>query len=58
MNRIKWLSETLKELLLGDFFLNADRIKELKALEQKVANGEMSSFQAADELYKNYKNEQ
>lgn len=54
----KWLSETLKELLLGDFFLNADRISALKELEQKVANGEMSSFQAADELYKRYKNEQ
>lgn len=52
----KWLSETLKELIVNDFFLDAQMVEQLKEIEQKVINGEMTSFQAADELYKYYTN--
>ena len=52
----KWLSETLKELIVNDFFLDAKMVLQLKDIEQKVINGEMTSFQAADELYKYYTN--
>jgi LAO/AO transport system kinase len=51
-----WLSETLKELIVNDFFLDGQMILQLKEIEQKVINGEMTSFQAADELYKYYTN--
>ena len=52
----KWLSETLKELIINDFFLDVQMILHLKEIEQKVINGEKTSFQAADELYKFYTN--
>jgi len=52
----KWLSETLKELIINDFFLDGQMIIHLKEIEQKVINGEKTSFQAADELYKIYTN--
>ena len=52
----KWLSETLKELIINDFFLDGQMIMHLKEIEQKVINGEKTSFQAADELYKIYTN--
>ncbi|MDG1146907.1 MAG: methylmalonyl Co-A mutase-associated GTPase MeaB [Crocinitomicaceae bacterium] len=51
-----WLSETLKELIVNDFFLDGQMILHLKEVEQKMINGEMTSFQAADELYKYYTN--
>ena len=52
----KWLSETLKELIISDFFMDAEMMVRLKDIEQQVINGEMTSFHAADELYKNYIN--
>lgn len=52
----KWLSETLKELIISDFFMDAEMIVRLKEIEHKVINGEMTSFHAADELYKYYTN--
>jgi len=51
-----WLSETLKELIVNDFFLDGQMIVQLKEIEQQVINGELTSFQAADELYKYYTN--
>ncbi len=50
----KWLREALKELLISDFFGDADMLLRLKEMETKVANGELTSFQAADELYRIY----
>ena len=50
----KWLRETLKELILSGFFADAELLNKLKMNEQRVMNGEISSFQAADELYQAY----
>ena len=51
----RWLSETLKELILSGFFTNAELLEKLKLNEQRVIDGEISSFQAAEELYEAYK---
>jgi LAO/AO transport system kinase len=50
----RWLSETLKELILSGFFTNAELLEKLKLNEQRVIDGEISSFQAAEELYEAY----
>lgn len=50
----RWLRETLEELILSGFFANPELMKELKLNEQRVINGEISSFQAAEELYQAY----
>jgi LAO/AO transport system kinase len=52
----KWLKETLKELILSGFFTNPELLEKLKENEQRVMNGELSSFQAAEELYEAYQN--
>jgi GTPase len=49
-----WLSETLKELVLNDFFMNEELSKLLEVTEEMVVKGELTSFQAADKLYKAY----
>ena len=51
----RWLRETLKELLLADFFSNEQMLKALLNMENAVAAGEISSFQAADQLYELFK---
>ncbi len=53
----RWLSETLKELILSGFFADESLIEKLKINEQRVADGEISSFQAAEELYEAYQHE-
>lgn len=50
-----WLRETIKEMILNDFFGNSHFTKELHVLEKKVYQGELSSFHAADLLYKSFK---
>ncbi|PHR17046.1 MAG: methylmalonyl Co-A mutase-associated GTPase MeaB [Fluviicola sp.] len=50
----RWLSETLKELILSGFFANAELLEKLKLNEQRVIDGGISSFQAAEELYEAY----
>jgi len=50
----KWLKETLKELILGGFFADASLMEKLRQNEQRVINGEITSFQAAEELYEAY----
>ncbi len=50
----KWLRETLKELILSGFFANSELMEKLKGNEQRVIDGEITSFQAADELYQAY----
>ena len=46
-----WLRETLKELILHEFFSNEQLVEELKKREELVFKGHMSSFFAAEELY-------
>ena len=46
-----WLTETLKELILNAFFTDEEMLLNLKGMEAKVADGELSSFLAADHLY-------
>jgi LAO/AO transport system kinase len=50
-----WLRETIKEMILNDFFGNSHFTNELQELENKVYQGELSSFHAADLLYKSFK---
>lgn len=50
-----WLKETLKELILQDFFRNEELLEDLQSMEKKVESGEISSFQAADFLYTLFK---
>lgn len=50
----KWLSETLKELILNGFFSNPALVQKLKQNEERVAKGELTSFQAAEELFEAY----
>jgi LAO/AO transport system kinase len=46
-----WLLETLKEKIIGHFFSDENLLNALKEVESAVENGEISSFQGADELY-------
>lgn len=50
----RWLSETLKELILSGFFADADLVDQLRLNEERVVKGEISSFAAAEELYEAY----
>lgn len=50
-----WMNETLKELLMSDFFLNSAVKERLKTEEAAVLKGEKSSFQSADDLFEFYK---
>ncbi len=52
-----WMLETLKELILNDFFADPKMFLTLKKIQRQVANGEMSSFQAAEKMYKIYKDD-
>jgi LAO/AO transport system kinase len=51
---IYWLGETLKEKILNDFYSNEQMKNLLQEKENEVLNGEISSFQAADELYEKF----
>ena len=46
-----WLNESLKEMILHEFFGNSDMRKALDDMEKNVFNGEVSSFQGAEKLY-------
>jgi LAO/AO transport system kinase len=50
-----WLTEALKELILNAFFTNEEMLQNLKEMEAKVADGELSSFLAAENLYDLFK---
>lgn len=50
-----WLSETLKEMILNEFFESGDLLEQLHQMENKVEKGELSSFQAAEILYNLFK---
>jgi len=50
-----WLSETLKDMILSGFFDDPSLIKALKGSEDRMDKGELTSFQAAEELFELYK---
>lgn len=52
-----WLKESLKELILQEYFSNPKYAGQLKIMEERVLKGEITSFQAADELMKMYRDE-
>jgi len=51
----KWLKETLKELILNDFFASSEHTEALKEMENEVVEGKLTSFQAAEKLFKQFK---
>lgn len=51
----KWLIETLKELILSGFFNDEEMMIALKTVEEKMLNGALTSFQAAEMLYEKYR---
>lgn len=52
-----WLNETLKELILSDFYSNEEVLKALKECEELVRNGTLSSLEAAEKLYELYQHQ-
>jgi LAO/AO transport system kinase len=51
-----WLSETLKEMILNDFFGDDSLVDELKKAEENVFSGDLTSFHAAELVYELFKN--
>jgi LAO/AO transport system kinase len=51
-----WMHETLKELLLADFFENEINSELIANYEKQVVRGEISSFSAAEKIYNQFKN--
>jgi LAO/AO transport system kinase len=51
-----WMHETLKELILADFFEDETHQEAILNLEKQVVKGEISSFAAAEKLYRQFKN--
>ncbi|MEN9998100.1 MAG: hypothetical protein RI922_1090 [Bacteroidota bacterium] len=51
-----WLAETLKEMILNDFFGDDSLVDELKKAEKKVFSGDLTSFHAAELVYELFKN--
>jgi hypothetical protein len=49
------MHETLKELILADFFEDNSHQEAISILEKQVVKGEISSFAAAEELYRQFK---
>lgn len=51
-----WMYETINEFLQNHFYQNPKRKKQIEELEQKVLNGQKSSFVAANEILAEYFN--
>ncbi len=51
-----WLREALKELILHEFFGDSNNVKRMKEMEEQVVKGEKGSFDAAEELYREFRN--
>ncbi|MBI1837963.1 MAG: methylmalonyl Co-A mutase-associated GTPase MeaB [Flavobacteriia bacterium] len=49
-----WFHETLKELILNQFFNNEINHNAIHKAEQDVIEGKISSFQAAEKIYQKY----
>jgi len=52
-----WFKETLKEMLLRGFFENPKFATQMKEIELRIAKDEITSFQGAEMLIKNYLDE-
>lgn len=50
-----WLTESLKEMILKDFFSDENLMEELSKMELKVLADQLSSYQAAELLYELFK---
>ncbi|MGB0934223.1 MAG: methylmalonyl Co-A mutase-associated GTPase MeaB [Lishizhenia sp.] len=50
-----WMNETLKELLMNDFYNHPEIKKQLKVEEEKIITGLKSSFKSAEDLFEQYK---
>jgi LAO/AO transport system kinase len=50
-----WMNESLKELILNDIYLNPNYTEIQNSTEKKLADGEITSFQAAEIIYKKVK---
>ena len=53
-----WMLEALKELILSDFFDNELIQSHVKSAQNAVERGEITSFDAADQIYNQFKNKQ
>ena len=53
-----WLNETLKELILNDFYSKEIVLQALRKSEELVLSGELSSLEAAEQLYALYTEQQ
>lgn len=51
---LMWLTASLNELISTGFFSNEEMLKKLDTMEKRVLGGELSSFQAAEDLYNYY----
>lgn len=51
----RWLNETLKDLILDGFFSREEVQIEVVKMENAVVKGELSSFLAAEKIYKKFK---
>ena len=49
-----WFTETLKELILNQFFNDTKIGEKIDTIESQIIEGKISSFQAAEELFKQY----
>ncbi len=49
-----WFQETLKELILSDFFNNGSIIERIEKIKTQIQEGKITSFQAASEIYLEY----
>ena len=49
-----WFNETVKDLLLLQFFNNETIVKEIEKLEKEITDSNITSFQAAEDLFTKY----
>ncbi|UWX55901.1 hypothetical protein NYZ99_05815 [Maribacter litopenaei] len=52
----KWLRQHINHSLLQDFYDDPKISKSLLVMEEKVMNGEVTAFIAAEDLLKEFKN--
>ncbi len=47
---LNWLHETIREELVARFYSNSERVEQMKLMEQKIKDGQISPFEAAQLL--------
>ncbi len=52
----QWLNETIKELILNDFYSDVELQTEVSRIEQIVLEGKLTSFQGAEKIHRLYLN--